>query len=152
MSDCLFCKIVAGEIPCHKIWEDEKHLAFLTIFPNTEGFSVVIPKKHYSSYVFELPEAVMQELMIAAKHVAAIIDAAFSDVGRTGLMFEGFGVDHVHAKLFPMHGTKSDEWKQNETTLHTYFDTYQGYMSSHNGPRAADESLAKTAAKIRGEV
>ena len=52
MKGCIFCKIVRGEAPCHKIWEDEKHLAFLSIFPNTEGFSVVITKKHYPSYAF----------------------------------------------------------------------------------------------------
>ena len=53
-NECIFCKIVKGEIPCHKIWEDEKHLAFLSIYPNTNGFSVVIPKKHFPSYAFSL--------------------------------------------------------------------------------------------------
>lgn len=43
---CIFCDIVAGKAPCHKIWEDDDHLAFLSIFPNTDGFSVVIPKAH----------------------------------------------------------------------------------------------------------
>jgi hypothetical protein len=42
METCIFCNIVNGEAPCHKIWEDAKHLAFLSIFPNTQGFSVVI--------------------------------------------------------------------------------------------------------------
>ncbi|EAA8104124.1 HIT family protein, partial [Salmonella enterica] len=44
---CIFCQIVEGKAPCHKVWEDEHHLAFLSIFPNTDGFTVVIPKKHY---------------------------------------------------------------------------------------------------------
>ena len=69
-NNCIFCKIVKGEIPCHKIWEDEKHLAFLSIFPNTDGFSVVIPKKHFSSYAFDLPDEVLSELVIASKKVA----------------------------------------------------------------------------------
>ncbi len=47
---CIFCQIVEGKAPCHKVWEDEHHLAFLSIFPNTDGFTVVIPKKHYPSY------------------------------------------------------------------------------------------------------
>ena len=42
---CVFCNIVNGVLPCHKIWEDDEHLAFLSIFPNTKGFSVVITKK-----------------------------------------------------------------------------------------------------------
>ena len=46
MSDCLFCKIVAGEIPCHRVWEDDSHLAFLDINPIHEGHTLVIPKTH----------------------------------------------------------------------------------------------------------
>lgn len=151
MNDCLFCKMVAGEIPCHRIWESETHLAFLTIFPNTEGFSVVIPKEHHESYLFAVPEEVMLALVRAAKETAKRIDATFEDVGRTGLLFEGFGVNHLHAKLFPMHGTKDDAWKQRKSNVSTYFETYQGYMSSHDGARADDEVLAALAKRIRGE-
>lgn len=61
MQGCIFCKIVKGEAPFHKVWEDEKHLAFLSIFPNTEGFSVVITKKHYPSYTFDLPDNVLMD-------------------------------------------------------------------------------------------
>ncbi|MBW2971045.1 HIT domain-containing protein, partial [Candidatus Woesearchaeota archaeon] len=64
MGECIFCKIVKGEIPCHNIWEDEKHIAFLSIFPNTPGFTVVATKKHYPSYAFDLPEAVLKELTV----------------------------------------------------------------------------------------
>ncbi|WP_197734991.1 HIT family protein [Photobacterium damselae] len=41
---CVFCEIVKGKLPCHKVWEDDKHLAFLSIYPNTKGFTVVILK------------------------------------------------------------------------------------------------------------
>ena len=63
MEECIFCKIVKKEIPCHQIWEDKEHLAFLSIFPNTEGFSVVIPKKHYPSYAFDLSDEVLTKLI-----------------------------------------------------------------------------------------
>lgn len=152
MSDCIFCKIVSGELPCHKIWEDEKHFAFLSIFPNTEGFSVVIPKEHYSSYVFEVPEEIMTSLVVAAKKVGRRLDETFNDVGRTGLLFEGFGVNHLHAKLFPMHGTKDDAWKQYKSDVKVFFEKYQGYISSHDCERADDAKLAALAKKIRGEV
>ena len=109
--DCIFCKIVSGEALCYKIWEDEKHLAFLSIFPNTKGFSVVVTKEHHPSYAFDLPDEVLSGLTIAAGKVAKLLDKTFDDVGRTGMIFEGFGVDHVHAKLFPMHGTKSESWR-----------------------------------------
>ena len=50
---CIFCQIVEGKAPCHKIWEDEHHLAFLSIFPNTDGFTVVIPKSVTPSRIAE---------------------------------------------------------------------------------------------------
>jgi histidine triad (HIT) family protein len=146
---CIFCQIAAGEAPAHKIWEDEKHTAFLTIFPNTEGFSVVIPKDHYSSYFAEVPEEVTLGLVAAAREVVKKIDKAFPDVGRTALMFEGFGVDHLHAKLMPLHDTASDTWKQHLSKVKTYFKTYEGYISSHDGERADDAVLASVAEKIR---
>lgn len=64
---CIFCQIVEGKAPCHKVWEDEHHLAFLSIFPNTDGFTVVIPKKHYPSYAFDLPPQALAGLMLATQ-------------------------------------------------------------------------------------
>lgn len=150
MEDCVFCKIVAGEVPCHKIWEDDKHLAFLSIFPNTDGTTVVIPKEHYLSYAFDLPEDVLKDLVVASKKVGKLIDSKFDDVGRTGMIFEGFGVDHVHAKLFPMHGTADmSKWKPLISVQNKFFDKYEGYLSSHDCDRADDEKLAELAKKIR---
>src|SRR3989344_2772248 len=130
--ECVFCKIVAGNAPAHVIWEDEKHLAFLSIFPNTPGFTLVIPKKHYSSYAFEANDTVLTDLILATKKVALLLDSAFEDVGRTGMFFEGFGVDHLHSKLFPMHGTANmAEWKPIESDMEIFFDQYPDYLSSH---------------------
>lgn len=150
MNDCIFCKIVNEEIPSHKIWEDDNHLAFLTIFPNTEGFSVVIPKKHYPSYLFDLSNEVITDLILATKKVAKLLDSKLEDVGRTGMIFEGFGVNHIHAKLFPMHGTANmKEWKAINSNVDKYFEKYEGYISSHDYKREDDEKLAKLAEKIR---
>ncbi len=147
--NCLFCAMVANEIPHHKIWEDEKHLAILTIFPNTEGFTVVFPKKHYDSYAFEQDDEVLIDLMLATKVVAKILDKAFADVGRTGMFFEGFGVNHLHSKLSPMHGTADmSEWKPLNSKINTYFDAYPGYLSSHDAPQMDNDKLAEIAAKI----
>ena len=85
MEDCIFCNIVAGKSPSHTIWEDEHFLAFLSIFPNTDGVTVVIPKKHYPSYVFELPEEVFQQLMIATKKVALMIESLSEMIGDRGI-------------------------------------------------------------------
>lgn len=146
--DCIFCKIVSGESPSYKVWEDEKHIAFLSIFPNTEGVTVVIPKKHYTSYAFDLPEEVFVELVLAAKKVGKLLDSKLEDVGRTALVFEGFGVDHIHAKLFPMHGTKMENWKPINSDLNKYFEKYEGYISSHDADRADDDKLSELAKKL----
>jgi diadenosine tetraphosphate (Ap4A) HIT family hydrolase len=149
-NDCVFCKIVKGEIPCHKIWEDEKHLAFLSPFPNTEGFSVVITKEHYPSYAFDLPDNILSNLVIATKKVAKLIDSKLEDVGRTGMIFEGFGVDHVHAKLFPMHGTVNmNEWEKIKSNVDKFFTKYEGYISSHDYKREDEKKLKQIAEKIR---
>src|SRR3989338_10535439 len=65
------------------------------------------------------------------------------DVGRTGMIFEGFGIDHAHAKLFPMHGTKMAEWQPLKSNVDKYFEKYEGYISSHNYKRADDQKLAQ---------
>jgi len=149
-KDCIFCKIVKGQAPCHKIWEDDEHMAFLSIFPNTEAFTIVIPKQHHSSYTFDLPDKVLSKLVLAAKKVGKLLDKKLKDVGRTGLIFEGFGVDHAHVKLFPMHGTaEMDEWKEIKSNVDKYFDKYEGYISSHDYKRADEDKLAELAKKIR---
>jgi diadenosine tetraphosphate (Ap4A) HIT family hydrolase len=149
MDDCIFCKIVKGEIPCNKIWESDEHLAFLTIFPNTPGFTVVVTKEHYPSYAFDLPDEILSGLVLAAKKVGKLLDEKFDDVGRTGMIFEGFGVNHIHAKLFPMHGTANKSWEPAHSNIDKFFDKYEGYISSHDYKRADDAWLAEIAKKIR---
>jgi histidine triad (HIT) family protein len=151
MHGCLFCKIVSGEEPSHKIWENENFVAFLSIFPNTEGFTVLASKKHYSSYAFSVPENVLTGLILAAKEVGRLLDKKLNDVGRTGLILEGFGVNHLHAKLFPMHGTKNtvNQWRPIVGVVEKYFEKYEGYVSSHDCARADDDILKALAKKIR---
>ena len=150
-SDCLFCKIVSGEALSHKIWEDDKYIAFLSIFPNTEGTTVVVPKEHHPSYAFDLPDDILSGLILATKKVAKLLDSKLEDVGRTAMVFEGYGVDHMHAKLFPMHGTAGlKEWKEIKSNIDKYFDQYEGYVSSHDYKREDNEKLATLAKKIRG--
>ena len=101
-TDCIFCRIVKGEIPSFKFWEDREHIAFLSIYPDIEGMTILIPKTHYSSYIFKQEEKVISKLMAAAKEVAKILDTRLNNIERTRLVFEGFEVDHLHAKLYPI--------------------------------------------------
>jgi diadenosine tetraphosphate (Ap4A) HIT family hydrolase len=150
-KDCIFCAIVKGELPSHTIWQSQTHQAFLSIFPNTEGFTVVIPKQHHGSYAFDQPDQVLTDLVLATKQVARLLDGYFGDVSRCGMFFEGFGVDHLHSKLFPMHGTGDmSQWAPIESQkIDTYFSQYPGYLSSHDSARADDQELAKLAENIK---
>ena len=87
--------------------------------------------------------------MLATKKVALLLDKSFEDVGRTAMVFEGFGVNHIHSKLYPMHGTSLEDWRPIEADIDLFFDEYPGYVSSHSAKRASDEELAKIAKKIR---
>lgn len=150
-TDCIFCQISQGKVPAHVIWEDDTFMAFLSIFPNTEGFTVVIPKEHYHSYAFENSDEVLCGLILATKKVANILDNYFDDVTRCGMFFEGYGVDHLHSKLFPMHG--AGEFSQGKdieiAKPDIFFEKYPGYLSSHDSKRADDATLAELAKQIR---
>jgi histidine triad (HIT) family protein len=150
MITCVFCKIVARTEPAHVVWESDEHIAFLSIFPNTPGVTVVIPKAHHSSYAFDLDDKKLAKLVVAAKTVGKHLDRTLG-VARTGMVLEGFGVDHVHAKLFPLHGTKPGElWQPVTSKIDTYLEKYDGHISSHDGPRASDSQLVELAKKLNG--
>ena len=100
--------------------------------------------------MFAQDDDVVTALVLAAKRVALLLDEKLEDVGRSGMIFEGYGVDHLHAKLFPMHGTGRDsEFKPIASSLDKYFDRYEGYISSHDYKREDDNVLADLASKIR---
>ena len=97
----------------------------------------------------------VSKLALASKRVGRLLDQALEGVARTGLIFEGYGVDHLHAKLFPMHGTgDSSAFRPVESNVDKYFERYEGYISSHDHRRADDDVLEVLAARIRayGEV
>ena len=150
MVTCLFCQIVLGEVPAHIVWEDDEHVAFLSVFPNTDGVTVVIPKAHYGSDVWAMPEHAFHALLSATRVVALQLTRVFEDVGRTAVVFEGFGIDHVHAKLFPLHGTALSVWEPILSDVELFEAEYTGRVSTHDGPRADDKYLARIADRIRG--
>ena len=83
-------------------------MAFLTPFPNTPGFTVVIPKKNVGDYIFSLDDSEYQGLLKASKIVARKIEKAFN-TPRVAMIVEGTGVAHVHVKLIPLHGKLAGE-------------------------------------------
>lgn len=101
MTDCIFCKIVAGEIPSYKIYEDEKYLAFLDVFPKTSYQMLVIPKAHIE-WVWDVPN--LGEYYEVAGKVARHIREVSGEPVRQ--MVYGFQVPHAHIQLRP--GEKND--------------------------------------------
>ncbi len=96
----LFTKIIRGEIPCHKIMEDEHYFAFLDIRPINPGHTLVIPKKEVD-YIFDLDEQTLGGLVTFAKKVAVKIKAVM-ECQRVGIMVAGLEVPHAHVHLVPI--------------------------------------------------
>ncbi len=150
---CIFCEIVSGVIKTPGLfWENDEFVAWLSIDPNTEGFSCVVPKKHFGSDVLKMPDNVLQRFIVASKQVAQLLENYFQDVGRVGLMMEGTGIDHAHIKLVPLHGTenlKKGTWKQVLSDRQFWFNKYEGWISSGGGPVADPKKLEKLAEGLR---
>lgn len=96
----IFSKIVAGEIPCHKIAENDEFFAFLDINPVALGHTLVIPKKEIN-YIFDIDDAMLGRMMAFAKRVARAQEAAIT-CKRVGLAVMGLEVPHAHIHLIPI--------------------------------------------------
>jgi histidine triad (HIT) family protein len=123
----LFTRIIKGEIPCHKILEDENHLAFLDIRPINPGHTLVIPKKEID-YIFDIDDKSLSGLMAFAKKVAGMIRKAVP-CKKVGIMVAGLEVPHAHIHLVPI------------------FDV--GDLNFAKAKPTPSEELAKVAEKIR---
>ena len=95
----IFTKIVAGEIPSHKVWEDEQHLAFLDVRPVQPGHTLVIPKREVN-YLFDLGPEEYEELWRAVRTVETRLKERLG-CARVVLLVIGWEVPHVHVHLIP---------------------------------------------------
>ena len=106
MSDCIFCKIAAGEIPCSKVYEDDDYIAFLDIAPINKGHTLVIPKQHYET-TLDMPADKLCEMMkIVHKCAAAIVNAVKPDgynVFINNKKAAGQEVPPAHLHIAPRH-------------------------------------------------
>lgn len=102
MDNCIFCRIIKGEIPAAKVWENETYLAFLSIAPINQGHTLLIPKKH-TDYIFDLADEDLKPLLVYSKPIAQALAKAFIPAtGKIGIMVAGGEVPHVHLHLIPM--------------------------------------------------
>ena len=127
----IFSKIIAGEIPCHKIAENEHCFAFLDIFPLAKGHTLVIPKREVDKY-FDLSNEELAELNIFSKKIAAAIESAIP-CKRVGLAVIGLEVPHAHMHLIPLQSVEDINFEREKLKL-------------------SQEELSEIAEKIRAEL
>ena len=125
-KDCIFCKIVKGEIPAFKLYEDDKCVVIMDKFPNTKGQSLVIVKEHVP-YIMDLDDEIYSHAFLIAKKIGKAVDKALKP-NKTCFVVEGFDVDHVHIKILP---------------------TYEEGLRLNIGPEATDEKLKEISEKIK---
>lgn len=113
----LFSKIIAGDIPCYKIAENDHFFAFLDINPLAKGHTLVVPKKEID-YLFDLPDADLSDMMLFAKKVAVAIEKAIP-CKRVGVAVIGLEVPHAHIHLVPIQQEKDMNFFGAKLTLST---------------------------------
>ena len=124
----IFSRIVAGDIPCHKIAEDDRFLAFLDIMPLAEGHTLVIPKMEVDRY-FDLPDDILRDINVFARDVALQLERAIP-CERVGVAVIGLEVPHAHVHLIPLNGVADINFERPKLDV-------------------SQDDLAVTAAKIR---
>jgi histidine triad (HIT) family protein len=130
MEDCLFCKIIKGEIPSYKIWEDKNFFAFLDINPINPGHTILVPKKHLD-YIFNLEEPLYSEIFKTAQKLSEPLKRAVG-AKRVALAIEGFAISHIHIHLIPVN-------KVND-------------LDPNRARKANPEELSKIAYKIKKSI
>ena len=123
----IFSRVIQGQIPCHKILENEEFLAFLDIKPLNPGHTLVIPKKEVD-YLFDLDDNLLGKLMIFSKKVALMIKKEIS-CKKIGIIVAGLEVPHAHVHLVPINAL--------------------GDLSFAKAKPASNDELTKVADKIR---
>lgn len=123
MNNCLFCKIINGDVPSYKVYEDADTLAFLDINPVNHGHTLVIPKKHYEN-LYETPDEVLGKLMSVVKklttHIKEKLNADGTNIEIHNDKVAGQLIEHIHIHIIPrfnddnLHLFPRKEYKEGE--------------------------------------
>lgn len=112
MADCVFCKIIKGEIPSIKVYEDKDTIAILDIHPINPGHTLVMTREHYET-IGDVPDSLLQELMLAVKKIATGLKkmADGVNVNQNNRREAGQIIDHIHFHVIPrMKGDGLKHW------------------------------------------
>lgn len=132
MEPSIFTKIINGEIPCHKVYEDELTFAFMDIQPIQPGMVLVIPKEQIDNYE-DLPEETAHAVTTTSQKVMRALRKMYPGKKKIGVQIEGLEVPHAHVKLFPL-----------DTGAEFHAKPFEGEPNH--------DELAKIAAKLRKEL
>ncbi len=146
VSDCIFCEIVKGKREReHVIFEDDKHIAFLDMYPIMKGQCMIVPRKHVGGLeAFTMSDKDFSDLFVFSKKVAKMIEKKLKPK-FISLVIEGTGVDHLHVKLYPVYEIR----KMAEKGPIKPYKPYDGYIITVPGPKADEEELVEIAKKIK---
>ncbi len=137
-TDCLFCRIARGDLPAHKVHEDDHILAFLDLHPIRSGHTLVIPKDHHVWFE-DLPQDLATRVTTCAQHLARAMKRLYG-VERVALFFTGIHVPHAHAHVVPMHHV-------HDVSSAAYLaDGPEGYAIP---PQLPAEEMVRVAAELR---
>ena len=104
LDGCIFCKIVRGEAPAHKVYEDERVLVFMDLFPVTDGHTLIVTKEHFEN-LFEATQESLQAVVATSQRIARAIQAALEPEGLMVFQLNGRAagqaVFHYHMHLMP---------------------------------------------------
>ena len=126
MCDCVFCKIIKGEIPCHKIYEDENALAFLDIVNDIAGHTLVVSKKHYKN-VIDCPERILAKVITTVKKVGNhYVESGFCEgYNILNNSERGALVKHLHFHVFPKKADSTFDLYKPETTRDNHTESLE---------------------------
>ncbi len=123
----IFTQIIQGKIPAYIVAEDDKHIAFLDIFPTAKGHVLVVPKKE-TDKIFDLSEEEYLDLMKFARKVAKAQEKVF-DVNRIGMAVIGLEVPHVHVHLIPINKMSDMDFSNKKTFSEQEYKEIQNKIS-----------------------
>ncbi|MFA7434303.1 MAG: HIT family protein [Gemmobacter sp.] len=140
-TPCLFCRIAAGELPAHKVYEDDAVLAFLDLHPIRPGHTLVIPRDHHVWFE-DLPEALATRITSVSQGLSRRMKALYG-VERVAMFYTGIHVPHAHAHVVPMHHV-------HDVSSAVYLG--EGAEGFTLPPRLPEEEMARIAAELGSDA
>ncbi|WP_209427213.1 HIT domain-containing protein [Pararhodobacter sp. SW119] len=140
-ADCLFCRIARGDLPAHKVHEDDHILAFLDLHPIRPGHTLVIPKDHHVWFE-DLPEDLATRVTTCAQRLARAMKRLYA-VERVAMFYTGIHVPHAHAHVVPMHHV-------HDVSSKAYLA--DGVESYALPPKLADDEMSNIAKSLKADL